>query len=222
MLYTAIFTKKKRLFQRAYTIENHTVYITDTRRAKMKFLKSGIRNVVFDEEAASDDVFSGRLKPLSSYDEEFLFGYLEEMLLHLAMFLKIKLPVDTMAVSHPKAVQIAVKYAKNVVITDNGEDEVIDGVNVIYSKRLKRMPDMAVILNGGALFHFPGVPAVDLSEGARSSRCCATYETMCFRCSLLPCEISARALMYLLHTGGDFSFELTGMRKKLPLLFTFC
>ena len=221
MLYTAILTKKKRLFQRAYTIENHMIYITDTRRAKMKFLKSGIRNVVFNEDIASDDIFSDVLKPFSAYDEDFLFGYLEEMILHLTAFLKLKLPVDTLAVSHPKAAHIAAKYAKTVIVTDRGEDEVVDGVNIIYSKRLKRMPDMAVILNGGALLHFPRVPTIDLGEGAKSSRYCATYETMCFKCSLLPYEISASALMYLLHKEEDFSFELTGLRKKLPLLFTF-
>ncbi len=221
MLYNVVFTKKKRLFQKAYTIEGETIYITDTRRAKKTFLKSGIRNVIFNKDVTADEVFGGLVKELDYYDGEFLFNYLEDMLLNLTNFLKIKLPVEVMAVSGREASEIALKYAKTVIVADKGADEVIDGVNVIYSKKLKKMPDMAIILKAGRLPPLPGVPAVDISEGAKSSKRCASYETLCFNCSLLPYEISAKSLMYLIHTNEKLTFEATNMRKKLPPLFTF-
>lgn len=221
MLYTAVITKKKRLFQRAYTIDGNTIYITDTARAKRRFLKSGIRNIVFNTDVSSDEVFGKMVKRAEHYDEEFLFDYAEEMLLQLASFLKTDLPVDTLAISDKKARDIAVRYAKTVVIPIEGEDEVVDGVNVLYTKRLRRLPDMAIVLQNGSLPPLCGVPTVDISDGAKSSQRCISWETMCFECDLLPYEISAKSLMYLLKTEGDFAYRVTGYRKKLPPLFTF-
>lgn len=221
MLYTAVFTKKKRLFQRAYEIEGETIYITDTKRAKEKFLKSGIRNVVFTRDVTRDAVFGSLVTPMAYYDGDFLFKYLEKMLLDLTAFLKIKLPVETMAITDKAFVPVAVKYAKVVTACGKGEDEVIDGVNIICSKKLKKMPDVAVIFTQNRFPPMPGVPTVDIREGAKSSGRCLTHETLCFKCSILPYEISAKALMYLLHNGEDLSFQLTNTRKKLPPLFTF-
>lgn len=221
MLYTALITKKKRLFQKAYTTDGEWIYITDTKRAKRKFLKSGIRDVVFNADVSRDEIFGSMVKPAVYYDEAFLFDYVEEMLLQLASFLKIELPVDTLAISDKKAIGIAVRYAKSVIVALEGEDEVIDGVNVIYTKRLHRLPDMAIKLQNGTLPPLPAVPTVDISEGAKSSRSCVSVETMCFKCDLLPYEISAKSLMYLLHERASCGFELTHMRKKLPPLFTF-
>ncbi len=221
MLYTVVFTKRTKLFQRAYTIEGTTIYLKDTKRAKKRFLKSGIKNVIFTKEAAEDEVFGCLVKELYHYDGAFLFNYLEEMLLNLTSFLKMQLPVEVMAVSGREATDIALKYAKMVIVADKGEDEVIDGVNVIYTKKLKKLPDIALVLNKGRLPPLPGVPTVDISEGAKGSNRCISYENMSFMCSLLPYEINAQGLMYLLHTEPPFDFHITNMRKKSPPLFTF-
>lgn len=221
MLYTAVFTKKKRLFQKAYVIEGETIYITDTKRAKEKFLKSGIKNVVFTHDVTYDAVLGDLVTPMAHYDGAFLFTYLEKMLLDLTSFLKIELPVETMAITDAAFVPVAVKYARIVMVDAMGEDEVIDGVNVIYSKRLKKMPDMAVIFTENRFPPMPGVPTVDIREGAESTNRCKTWETLSFKCDLLPYEINAKALMYLLKNEEKVSFQLTNTRKKLPPLFTF-
>lgn len=221
MLYTAIVTKKTRLFQKPFRTEGKTIYITDTARAKKRFLKSGITNVVFNCDLSRDGVFANKLKPLYAYDEEFLMNYVGDMLTDLVSLMKIHLPVLTMAVSSEKAVPFALPFTKTVIIVGEGEDTVIDGVNVVYVKKLRRMPDAAIILNSGYLPPMVGVPRVDISEGAIGARDCAVWENISFKCSLFPYEIGAKSLMYLLNTDEKFTYEMTSVRKKLTTLFTF-
>lgn len=222
MLYTVKIVKRKKLWQKAFTIKDNEIYITDTKRAKKKFLKSNIRNAVFEADVAEDALFKGFVKRMSCYDEAFLFDFLEEMLLQLVCFLKIKLPVDTLAISSSKAKSVAVRYAKTVIIVgEEGEDMVVDGVNVIYVKKLKKLPDMAIILGKGKLLPFAGVPTVDISKEAKSTIWCMSWEAMSFQSSLLPYEISCESLMYLIKNEGEVKYRLTSCRKKLPPLFTF-
>lgn len=222
MLYTAKLTKKKKLFQKPYITEGNTIYITDTKRAKKKFLKSGIRNVVFGEEFYADDVFKKMIKPLYAYDKSFLMNYLDEMTEHLIHFLKIKVPVDSIALFSPKGVSVACKYAKMVTVVSDGEDTMIDGVSVRYVKKLKALPSMAIILPGERGAVLPGVPMVNLDEKAIFGKTCSTWQTMSFKCSLFPFEISAQSIMYLLNRGEEMTYELSSLRKKCPTLFTFC
>lgn len=222
MLYTAKLTKRKKIFQPAYEIKDGTIYITNTKRAKKRFLKSGIKNVVFGKEFKADNVFGKIIKPLYAYDKSFLMDYLEEMIVHLAHFLKMSLPVDSIALFSPEAVNVACKYAKMVTVTGKGEDEVINGVNVRYVKKLKALPDAAIVLTEGYIPPLPGVPVVNLCENAPVGKNCSTWETMSFKCSLLPFEISAASLIYLLNENAEMTYELCSLRKKCPMLFTFC
>ncbi|MBR5535076.1 MAG: hypothetical protein IKU60_00355 [Clostridia bacterium] len=218
MLYTAVFTKKTRLFQRAYTIDGNTVYITDTKKGRKKFLKSGIRNVVFK----SEDAFSeGLLKPLYGYDRDFIKEYLSGMTESLVSFLKPGLPLGEAVVTSKDAADIAVRYARTVYVTDKGEDEVVDGVNVIFVKKIKRVPHLVIKTEEGLLPDFLNVPTVDITEGARGGGYCLSWRSLSFKCDLLPYEINTECLLYLLKTQAHFGYELTSCRKKCPMLFTF-
>ena len=221
MLYTAAITKKTRLFQKAYTIDGNMIYITDTKRAKQKFLKSGIKNLVFNSDVSCDEVFGSMVRKAQGYSEAFLLNYAEAMLIELCTFLKLALPVNTILISDKKMLPIALKYAKTIVIWGDGEDYVVDGANVLYTKRLRRMPDAAMVCEGSYPMLW-GVPTVDISKIAKSSQKTITSQTLCFKCDLLPYEISAESLMYLLDCYGAFDYHLTSYRKKLPPLFTFC
>ncbi len=221
MLYTGVVTKKKKLFQKAFTIDNKTIYITDTHRAKTRFLKSGIKNVVFNCDLSQDEVLAYKLIPLYGYDEKFLMSYIRTMFEDLLGLMKISPPLLTVAVSAKEAVPIALSFAKTVILTGTGEDYISDGVNVVYVKRLRRMPDAAIVLNHGHLPPLPGVPRVDISENATCAPLCIPWQNLSFKCSLFPYEIGAKSLIHLLNTGEEFSFELTSARKKLPTLFTF-
>lgn len=221
MLYTGIVTKKTRLFQKAFTMDDKNIYITNTRRAKTRFLKSGIKNVIFNCDLSRDEVFAHKLMPLYGYDEKFLMDYVGVMFNDLLSLLKLSLPLPVVAVSAKAAVPVALPFAKTVAVIGEGEDTVLNGVNVVYMKKLRRMPDAAILLNSGHLPPLPGIPRVDISENATDAPFCASWQNLSFKCSLFPYEIGAKSLMYLLKTDESFSFELTSVRKKLPTLFTF-
>ena len=161
------------------------------------------------------------VRKAQGYSEAFLLNYAEAMLIELCTFLKLALPVNTILISDKKMLPIALKYAKTIVIWGDGEDYVVDGANVLYTKRLRRMPDAAMVCEGSYPMLW-GVPTVDISKIAKSSQKTITSQTLCFKCDLLPYEISAESLMYLLDCYGAFDYHLTSYRKKLPPLFTFC
>ena len=63
-MYLAKKAKKKKLFQPSYEIEDNMIYITNTNRAKKKFLKSGIRDVYFGQEFEKDCIIGNVIKPV--------------------------------------------------------------------------------------------------------------------------------------------------------------
>lgn len=220
MLYEAVLAKKKKLFQKPYVINENKIIITDTKRAKTKFLKSKINDVVFDECFKSDKFFAPLLKPLYAYDKDFLLTYSHQFITHMILFFKMDLPLDEIAVFSPRDICRVSRFSRLVTVVGSGEGDTVGGVNVRYVKKLTSMPDMAFVTEKGWVP--PGVPVIDLRECAQLSPNTSTWHTMSFKCSLLDGEINAPGLIYLLKDRSDMAYELTGLRKKLPSLFTFC
>ena len=220
MLYEAVLTKKKKLFQKPYVINKNKIIITDTKRAKTKFLKSKITDVVFDESFKNDGILTPFLKPLYAYDKSFLAGFSNQFIEHMILFFKMKPPLDEIAVFSPLDICRVSEFARLVTVVGNGEGDTLGGVNIRYVKNLTSMPNMAFVTEKGWVP--PGVPVIDLRESAQSGHNTSTWQTMSFKCSLLDREINAPGLICLLKEHTDMAYELTGLRKKLPTLFTFC
>lgn len=222
MYYVAKLVKKERLFQKAYTAEGNYIYITDTKRGKQKFLKSGITNAVFGEEFKKDKIINSSLIPMRGYDRSFVLKFLEDMIRCITSFFKMQLPVDEIAIYSPMAEDIlktAVLYAKMVTIVgEEGESLCLRGVTVRKVKRLKLPPSL--IITDGKLRFSPifKVPVIDLRNEVRTKET-LSYETISFKCELLPFEIGAEEMMYILNKRGDVPYRVTSLRKKLPPLF---
>lgn len=220
MLLRAFFTKKKKLFQKPFVIKGNNIYITDTKRAKKRFLKSEIKNVIFGSEFAEDEIIGKGLKRMYAYDEEFVLKYTHALAESLIKFLKLPLPVGEIAVFSEDNINCAKCFSRMVTVVGKGEDCVLDGVNVRFVKKIVGLPD--IVISTGKAIPPLGVPTVDMRETPFSGHVAITWENMSFKCSLCEGEINTPELIFLLKTNPDMTYELTRVRKKLPPLFTFC
>lgn len=221
MLYTAKLAKKKKPFQRAYTVENDTVYITDTKRAKRRFLKSGIENVVFGEEFCNDEIIGERIEEISAYSRSLAAGYAEGMLVSLAGFLKIPLPCEEIGVfSDIDIARMATKYAKMVSLVGEGEDEIYNGVQIRSLRKLKAPPTL-IIRETGSFSPVFMVPEVNFGNDGIKNPVSLSIDIISFKTDLLPYEVGMRQVMYFVEKGVPIEYEVVSFRKKTPRLFTF-
>lgn len=222
MYYVAKLVKKERLFQRAYTAEGNYIYITNTKRGKKKFLKSGITNAVFGEEFKRDKIIGPAIVPMRGYDRSFILKFLDDMIRCITSFFKMQLPVDEIAIYSPMPEDIlktAVLYAKMVTIVgEEGDSQCLMGVTVRRVKRLK-MPPCLIITEGKRRFSpIFKVPVIDFGDEVRTKET-LSYETIAFKCPFFPFEIGAEEMMYAINNMGDVPYSVTSLRKKLPPLF---
>lgn len=224
MYYIAQLVKKRRPFQRAYTIDGGTIHITNTKRAKKRFLQSGIENVVFREEFKSDEIIGGAIKLMEGYDRRLVLEFLESMLKCITEFFHLALPLDEIAIyshSPDEIVKYALDWTKLVsIVGKDGETEVCKGVSIRRVKRLKKPPSLII---GEADMNFSNifkVPVIKLSPGEKTKET-LSYDTIALKTELFPFEINAPVLMYLAEGRGDIPYTVVSFRKKLPPLFTF-
>lgn len=224
MYYIAKLTKKKGLFQKPYLIKDKYIYITDTKRAKKAFLRSGIEKVVFSEAFKEDEIIGSRLCPIKAYNRDFVLTYLKGMLLCITDFLKLSFPLGEIAVysDNPKEIIKAIlPYGRIITIVGTDGDSFTEkGVTIRQVKRLKAPPDLYITEKAGFSSALK-VPVIDLSGTAVKTPETLSYESISFQTDLFPFEINGDAVMYLKKEGVKFSFKPTSMRKKLPPLFTF-
>ncbi len=224
-MYLAKKAKKKKLFQPSYEIEDNIIYITNTSRAKKKFLKSDIKDVYFGQEFEKDPVIGNFIKPIDEYDYDFLLGYLDSMIVYLAEFFKLRLPCGSIAVfsEDERIIAACAKYAKMVsVIGVCRESEVRGGITIRYVKKLKTLPDIVVTQNGESLSPVFKVPRINLCENGEKSPLTLTRNTICFKTDAFPFDISMGTLVHFIKKGVDIKYEIASFRKKCPVLFTFC
>ena len=223
MYYIAILQKKKRFFQKAYIIKDNKIYITNTKRAKAKFLKSDIKNVVFFEEFKKDPIIGPKLVIIQDYDGKFLQSFLEGMILCLAEFFKLTLPVGEIAICSEFSEGMLKKvlpYAKMVTIVgEDGKSNIIKGVNVRRIKKLKSPPDIIITDRKNKFSSIFKVPVIDLGENERADNT-LSYKTISFKTDLFPFEINAPQLIDFLKEHPNITYSVTSYRKKCPLLFT--
>ncbi len=220
MFLRAFFTEKKKLFQKPFVIKGNNIYITDTKRAKKRFLKSEIKNVVFGSEFADDEIIGNSIKRMYAYESEFVFKYTRALTENLIKFLKLPLPLGEIAVFSTEDIDCAKCFSRMVTVIGKGEDCVVDGVNVRFVKKLTNLPDLVIVSRRGLVP--AGVSAVDVKELPCRGARVITWENMSFKCNLYEGEINTPELIFLLKNNPDMTYELTGLRKKLPPLFTFC
>lgn len=223
-MYLAKKVKKKRLFQKSYEADGNFMFITNTKRAKKKFLKSGIRDVCFGGEFEKDGVMGKFLEVAEDYDYEFLCEYLEDMIEYMANFFKIKLPCENIALfsEDERIIEKCVKYTKMLsVVGVCRESEIRGGVTVRFVKMLKTLPDMVISEKKESLSPIFKVPRISLGEDCERSNLTLTKNTICFKTNLFPFPISYGALVYFLKNGEKPEYEIESFRKKVPPLFVF-
>lgn len=221
MYYMVKKVKKKKFLQKSYVIKENVILLTDTKRAKKRFLKEKPANAVVTEDFAEDLFFKDKLTRMYGYDVNILINYLEPLIHNMTDFLKMSLPLNEIVLCSKTGVRSACKYAKMVTVIGEGNDETIDGVSIRYVKKLKTIPDLVIITDNKTTVNLFGVPCIDLRENPSSGRFVSNMSTMSFRCSVLPFDISAEALMWLLKRADDIAYTLSSCRKKSPVLFTF-
>ncbi len=200
------------------------IYITNTNRAKKKFLKSGIKDVYFGQEFEKDCIIGNVIKPVDEYDYNFLVGYLDHMIVYVAEFFKLLLPLESIAVfsDDERAIAICSKYAKMIsVVGACRESEVRGGITIRYVKKLKTLPDMVISQNGESLSPVFKVPRINLCENGEKSPLTLTRNTISFKTDLFPFDISMGTLVHFVKKGENVHYELSSYRKKCPVLFTF-
>ncbi len=222
MYYVGQLVKKKKLFQRSFAVNGNNILITDTRRSKKKFLKKGIKNVVFTDEIREDETFAPVLRQMYAYDKTFIEEFLERMIVHMVRFLKMEMPLEEICIFSSRHEAVASKFAKMVTVVGEGEDKTVDGISVRYVKKIRSLPALAIVNSNEQASLLWGVPCINLSEYAEKAKNATTWETMSFKCSLFTFEISAASIIYLIKTGAEFDYELTSLRKKSPTLLSFC
>lgn len=223
-MYLAKKAKKKKLFQPSYEIEDSMIYITNTIRAKKRFLKSNIKDVYFGEEFEKDCIIGNFIKPVDEYDYSFLLDYLESMIIYVVKFFKLNLPLGSIAVfsKDEKVIAICSKYAKMIsVVGACRESEVRSGVIIRYVKKLKTLPDMVITQNGESLSPVFKVPRISLCENCEKSPLTLTRNTISFKTDLFPFDINMGTLVHFVKKGENIKYELSSYRKKCPVLFTF-
>ena len=225
MYYIAKLSKRKHLFQKAYYINGEDVYITNTKRGKKAFLKSGIQDVVFSENFKHDKIIGAKLCPMKDYDRQFVITYLPYMIDSVADFFNLRVPLGEIAVFSDMPYEIVprcIKYARIITLVGvDGESDIKDGVTVRRVKRLKNLPDLYISEKEGFSSIFQ-TPVIDLISDINRNPFTLSYSTMSFRTNILPFEVSANVVMYLKKRERNFDYEITSARKKLPPLFTFC
>ena len=225
MYYIAHFVKRTKLFQKPYIIEGENIIITDTNRAKKKFLNSNIKNVLFREHIKSDSVLGQFLVSAKRKDRTFELKYLQEMIKHTIQFLKLPLPINEIAVFSPFAEEIfpvLIPYAKMITLVgEKGEQTVTDGVNIRRIKRVKTIPDFVIEDSKRGVSPIFNVPGVHIGEGESNSRKILSAETLSFKTSVLKEEVNTDTLLFLLEKEGDFEYTLTSFTKKCPTFLTF-
>lgn len=223
-MYLAKKAKKKKFFQPSYEIEDNMIYITNTSRAKKRFLKSDIKDVYFGQEFENDSVIGNYIKIVDEYDYDFLCEYLDSMITYVAQFFKLTLPLGSIAVfsADEKVIAICSKYAKMIsVVGVCRESEVRGGITIRYVKKLKTLPDMVVTQNGESLSPVFKVPRINLCENGEKSPLTLTRNTISFKTDLFPFDISMGTLVHFVKKGENVKYELSSYRKKCPVLFTF-
>lgn len=223
-MYFAKLTKKERLFQPAYRIEEGIIYITDSQRAKKKFIKSGIKDVYFGEEFEHDDVMAGYITKIDAHDEDFMIEYLEDMIEYITVFLRKSLPYGEIGVysSNKEIADICTKYARMVSVVSNlGSADLKDGASIRYVKSLKAVPDLVITDGKADLSPVFNVARINLGDSAEKSPLTLSRETMSFKTSLFPFDIGVGSLLYFIKKGEKVDYSLTSYRKKCPPLFTF-
>lgn len=223
-MYLAKLVNKKRLFQPAYEINHNMIFITNTSRAKKRFIKDNIKNVYFGCEFEHDSILGEKLVPAMEYDYTFLQAFLPQMIEYVAHFFKIKLPCEDIAVfsSDEKTIASCISYAKMVtVINKDGKSELRQGVTVRYLKKIKTPPDIIVTDGAEDLSPVFKVPRINLGKNTEKSPRTLTSETLSFENSVFPFEINLGTLLHLIKTGTPVTYKLTSFRKRCPPLFTF-
>lgn len=223
MIYILKIAEKKKLFQKSFWIEDDSIFATDTARGKRRFLKSGIKNVVFDEKIAGDKVFSEYAVAAIEYDEQFAAEYIEDMIKTVAEFFKFNLPIDEIAIdsfSNLKT-EILAKYARLITLVGKESDCVIDGVTIRAVEKLKSPPSLIIRGEGSKIPELFKVPTIDLSFNGRKNAMTLSADTVCFKTNVFPFEIGMWTLVYFLKKGEKINYELSTCRKKAPLIYTF-
>lgn len=223
-MYFAEKIKKTKLFQPAFSIRENNVFITDTVRAKKKFLKSGIKDVYFGDTFKNDKVFGTLLTEVNEYDYEFALSYLDGMIQCVTEFFSVALPSECIGVfsDDERIVSVCIKYAKMIVVAGtNRESEVRDGVIIRYVKKPKNLPDIVITDGRATISPVFKVPKINLGKSADRTPMTLSAESVSFRTNLFPFEIGMGALVYFLKKGEKINYDVTSFRKKVPALFTF-
>ncbi len=223
-MYFAEKVKKTKMFQPAFSICGNNICITDTVRAKKKFLKSGIKDVCFGEEFANDDVFVSVLKEADEYDYEFALTYLDGMIQCVTEFFGLCVPLECMGVfsDDTRIMAICMKYAKMITVAGKKrESEVRDGVIIRYVKKIKNLPDIVITDGRDDLSPVFKVPKINLGKSKAKSSMTLSPKCISFKTNIFPFDIGMGTLLYFLKKGEKVDYEVTSFRKKTPTLFTF-
>lgn len=224
-MYIAYLTKKTKLFQPHYRIDEREIYITDTKRAKLKFLKSGIKDVYFGEEFKKDNVIGESIRAARAYDKDFVLNFLEGMIESVTEFFSYRLPYGEIAVFSPdkKIIDIASRFTKMVsVVGFEGEDEMRDGMQIRYIKKVRTPPDLVITDGEESLSPIFRVPRINIGERCEKNPLTLTRETVSFTTDIFPHDINMGTLLYLLKAGENINYKISSYRKKCPEVFTFC
>ena len=225
MLYVAEFTKKKRLFQKHYIIDKNKIYITDKQKSKKKFLKSGIKNVVFGVEGAKDEIIGPFLEKAQLYDRDFALKHLENMIKEVIAFCNMTLPIEEVAIFSKmpeEIVELAYKYARVLtVVGDIKGKDMKEGVIIRYTKKMKAPPKLIISEGERKFSSVFKVPVIDLGENNVKNSMTMSIDTASFETDILPFDISMGTLLYFLKKGENIAYKATSYRKKSPDVFTF-
>ena len=222
-MHMAYFRKKRRFFDQPFVTENDKIFITDTKRAKKRFLKSPLKNVCFGEEFYHDKIFADKLIMAKLHNTDFLINYLEDMLEEVARFFSQKIPFDEIVVfsENEKIISVALKFARLVTVVGEGEAEGENGAQLRFVKKVRTPPSVVITDCERDLSSVFKVPRINLSPNAQSSIFSVTSESISFSTSLFPFDISADAVSFFIERGEKFEYKLSSCRKKSPMLFTF-
>lgn len=223
MIYVLRLLEKKKLFQKSFWIEDAIVFVTNTKRAKRKFLKSGIKNVVFDERVSQDCEFLKYAVVAREYDADFATEYIEDMIKTVAEFFKLSLPIDEIAIDGVlnSEIEALAKYTRLITLVGRKSEGVIDGVTVRTVEKLKAPPSVIIKGEGSKIPELFKVPTIDLSFNGKRNSLTLTTDTMSFKTDAFPFEIGLWTLVYFLKRGEKIDYELISCRKKTPVLYTF-
>ncbi len=223
LIYIGEIIQKKKIFQRHFEVAKNKVLITDRTKSKVKFLKSDIKNVVFREDLAEDNIFKSHLEKAYLYDREFVLNYLEGMMGAFIAFNKAKVPMDEIAVFSTRSEDIVKKccrYAKVVTVIGSAKGkEMYEGVVIRYQKKMKSPPNLIINEGEKRFSSVFKVPVIDIGENPIEGS--MNINTISFEADLFDFEINLPTLIYFLKKGEIEAYRVTSYRKKSTALFTF-